>query len=369
VIQAVANRRAVALIGSLVAAVSLEAQAPADSQARAGQLLYQRLPYGSQAYFSPLTVLLNKGFDHLQTVNTSRDVWRLDYERGFRIGVFDAMLHPRRSIERYPGWRQWLRTEVLPLSFSNRDAAWFVNYTDHLITGGLTYRALDEWFRVRGIPVPALLAASTTFAAAMLNEAVENTHLTEGASSTVADLYIFDLGGILLFNVDPLVRFFGGTLQGADWSNQATFLAPNGELRNTGQYYIIKVPLPATKTRLFLRGGMGVQGGLSRPVSDEYSITVALGVDTEVRYLDTATGGESIRLKVGGGVYVDRRNSLLASLNVGPAANAVTLNVFPGVLPGAGRELGTWLALTQEGHLVGGLVSRHALGLGLGLGW
>jgi hypothetical protein len=357
------------LAGVLVVASALRAQVPADSQSRAGQLLYQRLDYGSQVYFSPLTVLLNKGFDHLQTVNTSRDVWHLPYGRGFRLGVFDAMLHPGRSIRHYPGWNRWIRTEVLPLSFSHRDAAWLVNYTDHLITGGLTYRALEEWFTVRDIPAAPLLAASTTFAAAMLNEAVENTHVTIGASSTVADLYVFDLGGILLFNWDPLVRFFGGTLQGADWSNQATFMAPSGELRNSGQYYVLKVPLPLTETRLFLRGGMGVQGGFSRRVSSEHSVTVALGADTEVRYLDSATGGESIKLKLGGGVYLDRRNSLLASLNVGPAANRVTLNVFPGVLPGVARDLGTWFALTQEGHLVGGIVSRYALGAGIGLGW
>ena len=345
------------------------ARTPRDTQPRAGHLLYQRLPYGSQAYFSPLTVLLNKGYDHLQATNSRRDVWRFPYDRAFRNGVFDVLEHPVRSIEFYPGWNRWLRTEVLPLTFSHTESAWFVNYTEHLIAGGMTYRTLDEWFRVRDVPAPPVWAALTTFGAAMMNEAVENPDVQHGSSSSVSDLYLFDLGGILLFNWDPLVRFFGGTLQGADWQNLASFTFPNGQLRNTGQYYTIKVPLPRTEARLFLRGGMGLQGGFSRHIKADESLTVALGVDTKVRLVDPVTRGESIELQFGGGVYWDRRNSLLASLNVSPAANKVTVNVFPGVLPGAGRDLGTWLALTRDGHVMGGIVSRNALGLGLGLGW
>ena len=82
----------------------------------------------------------------------------------------------------------------------------------------------------------------------------------------MADLWLFDLGGIALFNVDALVRVFGGTLQAADWSNQATFTS-DGALRNNGQYFVYKVPLPHHRWRLFLRGGMGVQGGLTRTLS------------------------------------------------------------------------------------------------------
>ncbi|MEK7401140.1 MAG: hypothetical protein AABZ80_02135 [Gemmatimonadota bacterium] len=336
---------------------------------RAGQVLYQRLPYGSQGYFSPLTVLLNKGFDHFQAKNARRDVWRFPYERAFRNNVFDALANPGRAIEFHPGWHRWIRSEVLPFTFTTGEARWAVNYTEHMLAGGLTYRALDEWFRVRDVPLPRLLAAATTFGAAMINEAVENPDVTSGTSGSVADLLVFDLGGILLFDWDPLVRFFGGTLQGADWSNLATFTTPNAELRNSGQYYVLKIPMPWTRTRLFLRGGMGVQSGLSRRVRGEHSLTVALGADTEMRNVEPVTGAESIRLKFGGGVYWDRRNSLLASVNFSPNADAVKVNVFPGVLPGVGRDLGTWVALTREGHLMAGIVSRRALGLGAGLGW
>ena len=119
-------------------------------------------------------MLLNKGFDHFQATNVRRDIWTFPYDRAFRNGVFDAMTHPGRAIAFYPGWDRWLRTEVLPLTFTHQDARWFVNYTEHLIAGGLTYRMLGEWFFVRDVPLPRVWAALVTFAASMTNEAIEH---------------------------------------------------------------------------------------------------------------------------------------------------------------------------------------------------
>lgn len=167
------------------------------------------------------------------------------------------------AIDDYPGWSKCWRTEVLPMSVRLSDARWVVNYTEHLAAGGLTYRMLDEWYAAHGAPWPKAWAAATTFAAAMMNEAAEFPTAERAASSTVADLYVFDLGGILLFNWDPLARFFAHRLQAADWSNQATFTAPDGALRNTGQYYVLELPLPVDRWRLFVRGGMGAQFGLT----------------------------------------------------------------------------------------------------------
>jgi hypothetical protein len=339
--------------------------APRDTVAR---VLYRSLPYGSQANFSPLSVLLNKGFDHFQARNARRDVWTFPYGNALRYGVWDALRHPAAAIERSPGWSTWMRTEVLPLSFNSRDAAWVVNYTEHLVAGGLTYRMLGEWYAEHHVPFPRAWAAATTFAAAALNEAAEFPTATRAAASSVADLYIFDIGGILLFNWNPLVRVFGERLQAADWSNQATFTAPDGVLRNTGQYMIYKIPLPAEQWRLFVRGGMGAQFGLSRQWSRGLAITAALGMDTQVRLVDPVTRSESIRLAPGGGLYVDRHNSLLASLTAGPSIQRLTLNIYPGVLTGHLRDLGVWSGVTADGRVVAGVIHRRTLGVGVGYG-
>lgn len=358
----------------LTLAISLQlavaASAPPTDPARPPRdtvpVLYTGADFGSQALFSPLTVLLNKGFDHLQADNAQRRIWTLPIGRSLGGAPLDALLHPVRAIEHYPGWKRWLATEIFPVHLNAQDARWAVNYSEHLVAGGLTYRALAQWYDGRGFPMPRLWAGVTTFSASMLNEAMEFVGADSAASSTVADLYVFDLGGILLFNWDPLVRFFAGTLQASDWSTQASFTFPNGELQNNGQYYVIKAPLPKTDTRMFFRFGMGVQGGLSRPVRDGHSVTMAVGVDTDARLVDPVTRDESITMKLSGGVYWDRNNSLLASLTAGPTRNQVVLNVFPGVLPGAAQSVGAWAVWTRDGRLMMGLTSGRLLGAGIG---
>lgn len=338
----------------------------ATTRRRIGAVVFPNRPYGSQAYFSPATVLLNKGFDRFQAINSPRRLFDQPYGSAFRIGVWQALANPRAAIEDAPGYRQWLRTEILPLTFSSGEARWLVNYSEHLVAGGLTYRTLEEWYRLRKLPVPKLWAAATTLAASATNEAMENPVVQAPAASSVADLYFFDIPAVLLFNWNPLVRFFSGTLQAADWSNMATLTLSNDELRNVGQYTIYKIPLPRTRTRMFVRTGMGLQGGITRPVAREYAVTVALGADTKVHYVDPATRIETISMVIGGGVYVDRNNSLLASVNVSPNVHRLSMQIYPGVWPGRWRDVGAWIARDYQGRTTGGVVHRRALGLGLG---
>jgi hypothetical protein len=324
--------------------------------------------YGSQALFSPLTVVLNKGFDHFQADNASREIWKLPIGRSLGGAPMDALRHPIRAIEHFPGWKKWFATEIFPFHFTVKDARWAVNYSEHFVAGGLTYRALAQWYDAHGFPAPRLFAGVTTFGSSMLNEAMEFIGSDSAASSTVADLYVFDLGGILLFNWDPIVRFFAGTWQAADWSTQASFTFPNGHLQNNGQYYITKLPLPKTESRLFFRFGMGVQAGLSRAVGAGNSVTLAAGVDTRERLVDPTTRDESILTNMSAGFYWDRNNSLLASLTAGPTENQLVLNVYPGVLPGAARGVGSWVVFTRDRQVLFGLTSGRALGTGLGYG-
>ena len=346
----------------MAAAVALQTAEP--PRADSIPILYSRSAEGSDALFSPVTVLLNKGFDHFQARNTNRDLRQFNFD-ALRLVSLNAMLHPVAAIERYPGWSKWLRTEIFPLGYTSEDARWAVNYTEHMTAGGLTYRKLGQWYAAHGYPVPRILAAVTTFTASALNEAAEFQTSPRAASSTVADLLVFDLGGIVLFNWDAPVRFFTNTLQAADWSTQASFMFPNGQLQNNGQYYIVKVPLPKTKTRFFTRFGMGLQSGVSRIIAD-HGVSVAAGFDTKNRYVDPITQNETIETFFSGGLYVDRDNSLLFSLAAGPTKNRIVLNGYPGLLPGVLRDLGFWAAYTSDKTVLFGLVHRRLLGVGAG---
>jgi hypothetical protein len=332
-------------------------------------LLYHGVDYGSEAYFSPATVILNRGYDMIQIRNARRTILDIPYRNAFDRGVWDVLAHPVAAVDRF-GWREWLRTEILPVSFSRDDSAWFVNYTDHLFMGGLTYRMLGEWYAARGAPVPRLWGALTTYASNLLNEAVENQRVNQGTAASVADLYVFDIGSLLFFSWDVPYRFFAVTLEAAEWSNMAAMTFPDRELQNNGQYWILKVPLPGTDgNRLFLRGGMGGELGVSHRMDRGYSLSLSVGLDTKVRTVDPVTAKERIQMQMGAGVYVDRDNSLLVSAVLSPAADKYALNLYPGVLPGPARRLGVWTVYTRSGDLMGGLAFQKALGLGVGMGW
>ena len=278
--------------------------------------------------------------------------------------------YPDAAVQRFGGWNRFTRIELLPLSWSIDDLNWFVNYTEHLTGGGLTMRMLDEWYRAHGVPLPRVAAMLTTYGAAVLNEISEQPGVNASSPGAVADLMFFDMGAVLLFHWDQPTRFLTQTLQMADWSNQAAFTFPNKQLQNNGQYFSMKVPIGLEKTRLFIRGGMGAQFGISRALNDDGKgprhLSVSFGGDTEVREID-ASGHETVGFAPGAGIYYDRNNSLLWSLTTSPAENLVALNIYPNVVRGL-RDSGLWAVYTRRNELRFGLVQRHALGLGIGYG-
>ncbi len=117
---------------------------------------------------------------------------------------------------------------------------------------------------------------------------------------------------------------------------------------------------------------MDAQGGFTRSIGREFALSASLGADAEVRNVDSSTNAESNKMQFGGGSFFDRRNSLLASLAMGPTAQRVTVNVYPGVLSGvlAGvlRDVGGWGAASCDGRFIYGVAHRRALRLGVGHG-
>ena len=337
------------------------------SHADSTRLLYKGYGYGSDAYNSPVSVLLNKGFDIFQLRGSPRNITTFTYGNSWTYGIAHVWQYPGEAVERFGGWKKFARVELLPLSFNYRELNWFVNYTEHLTGGGLTMRLLDEWYRAHHVPMPRLWAAVNTYAASVLNEISEQPNLKMHGAGGVADLMFFDVGAVLLFHWDQPTRFLTRTLQAADWSSQASITLPNRQLQNNGQYYSLKIPVGLERTRLFVRGGMGAQLGISQKLDDEHHLSIGAGGDTEVRTIDKS-GHERVSFAPAAGVYWDRNNSLLVSMTTSPAENVLALNVYPGVLPGIARHVGVWAVRTRDNAWRVGLVHREALGLGLGYG-
>jgi hypothetical protein len=330
-------------------------------------LLYKGYAYGSDAYFSPVTLFLAKGYDVFQLRDNERNVLTFPYRLNWSTGVRDIYRIPGVLVKRYGGWRRFAGYELFPSSWDVDTWNWLPNYTEHLLAGGLSMRMLDEWYRQHGVPFPRALAMATTYAASLMNEVTEQGGYRYPSAGSVADLLVFDAAAVLLFHWRQPTEFFARTLQASDWENQAALTFPGRRLQNNGQYFTLKVPVGLERTRLFIRGGVGAQFGVSRMIDDSHHLSVAFGGDTRQRRID-ATGHETVRFAPGGGIYYDRNNSLLWSANTGPGENVLVVNVYPGVLPGTARRFGLWGVVTRAGEVHVGFVLRGALGLGSGYG-
>ncbi len=362
-------RRAVVAIALLWTAGAQTAIAQSDTTAADSapkRLLYRGLSYGSDAYVSPATIILNKGFDIFQLRSSSRDVWDFPYRRSFDHAVVRAFTQIGPTVNTFGGWWRLTRVELLPLGLEFEEMNWLANYTEHLIGGGLTMRMLDEWYRAHRVPFPRAMAMITTYTAAALNEMTEQPNSGPTAGG-IADLVIFDLAGVLLFQWDQPTRFLVEQWHAADWSNQASFTFPNRQLQNNGQYVTLKIPVGLGRNRLFVRGGLGAQLGVTRALNPEHSLSIGVGGDTEVRHVDS-TGHETIEFVPSAGVYYDRNNSLLWSVTMSHMENLLTLNVYPAVIPKVPRDLGLWAVYTRHNELRFGITHRLALGIGAGYG-
>ena len=347
--------------------------APADSSGAwiSGRdyIFYQPdLDYGSISLVGPLNVLLNRGFSVLHFQDQPRDLGRFPWGDGF-AAVYDQLVHPLRGIERAGGWGPWFKREFLPTT-KVWEWAWAPNYGGHVIAGGITYRYLAEWFDAHGVPEPDLSSAVYLMGTMVINEAIEHPD-GAGSGAGVADLWFFDPLGILLFRIDGVARFFRNDLRAADWSPQVSVTLPSGRVQNVAQVLSYKIPLPLLdRTRLLLILGQNGLAGVTHRFDSGLSLGVAGGIDGNVRIVDPATGHERIEPRPAGGVFLDRDDSLLASVVLGyNAYNRFLVNVYPGVLPGRFASLGIWATMTQYNEFSFGISSRSTFGLGTGLDW
>lgn len=323
--------------------------------------------FGSAAASGPLNILFNRGLSIMHFRDVERGLPDTEWGRGW-TNVRDALIHPGAAIERRGGWGAWLRDEWVPTDLQIWSWAWAPNYAGHIVAGGITYRYLDEWAAAHGVPKPRLSAAVFLWGTMLLNEVIENQHISQGSAGTVADLLIFDPLGMLVFRIDGVASFFSETLRAADWSPIVAVTLPDLRVQNVSQSMAYKVPLPfVDRLRLLFFVGQGSQTGLTYEVGGGLSVSATVGFDGTRRVLDPVTLEERIEPEPAGGLFLDRDDSLLASLVFSRAAqDLLRANLYPGVLPGRLTALGLWLTVTEAHQLSLGIGTRRTLGLGFG---
>ncbi|HOO72398.1 MAG TPA: hypothetical protein PK926_11610 [Spirochaetota bacterium] len=208
---------------------------------------YTGKQYGSEYLYNPLTLIFNAGYDILQCrEGEERDLFKIPYGPASK-NVFMNLGNPGRAIRVY-GTEEFIMEEVFPLTFSE-DARWWPNYQLHLIGGGVTYTYLCDYFSLQGYSDPTVFAFLAYMTYHFTNEIVENNYRTGYSTDAVADIYIFDLAGVLLFTSEKVRRFFAKKMNLADWSMQPVFIGDKWHLENNGQYFSLKWLLPFNENR------------------------------------------------------------------------------------------------------------------------
>lgn len=340
----------------------------ADDDAPREPYFYKGYNYGSQALYGPLWVFLNRGYDVLQDRNGSRSIFQQEYEQNGST-VLRNLANPIPAISAR-GWGRFFREEIFPLSFTKGSARWVPNYTLHLIGGGVTYTGLTEWFRANHVPAPRAFSAGTLLVTAVLNETLENKGATKYNTDAIADFFFFDIGGIILFSFDWPNELFSRHLIIADWSLQPSFTYPGIDLHNQGNYFSIKYPLPFyPRLRLFSTMGLGTLFGLSYQIDSQYSISGGYG-SMASRLIATSdkNADNDVEFTQQAGVFVDRNNSLLASLRVTNVLDYfIQFNLYPNAF-GIPPQLGLWTIVDKQAHFVTGVSFSQSFGVGAGIG-
>lgn len=337
-----------------------------------GGFFFKDLP-GSDQYAGPFDVVLNKGFNMAQASNRDRSIFQAAY--GTRH-VRNSILHPLASIKNTGGWGNFLKEQILPIqtvdwikSGFDWDAAdnmtWYPNYFGHFIEGGITSRRLSEKLRSQGIPMASAVAGATTMAASLINESYTHPWLVDGTGGTVADLYLFDLGGIVIFSLDPVAGFFAERLHAQVWPSQAAFTVPDFELANNANNLVFKLPIPFIDVAsMFFRTAVGSHVGATLHLKDGYDLSIGVGADTTQQKIDPVTGRETVNIRPSSSLYLDRGGSVLASVYWSEVDHRwLSVNVYPGVL---NPDFGAWVVVSHSGQFQFGLTHRRAMGLGFG---
>lgn len=336
---------------------------PSNSQQR---YFYKGRNYGSEALYNPIYLLLNDSYDILQIQNHNRKIFEFNYAAGAK-NVFKNLANPFGVISR-SSIKDFISSQLLPIELTRKGAQWWPNYQLHLIGGGMNCAAIKEWYEEKNFPIPALLSYLTIGSFDLLNEIVENGNFVGDNVDPIADLYIFDLGGMILFSFEGVKRFFSQELNLSDWSLQPSFIFGKNELHNSGQYFSIKWKFPfSSKWHLFYYFGMNGLTGLSYKFEDGSAISVGAGLRAkQFEVLDQTMNKKTITLTWNAGVFYDLNNSLMTSLHVsGLTDYTINLNIYPGIICIGNFSPGIWTVLQKDGKVILGITTIYAPGLGI----
>lgn len=325
-------------------------------------LFYRNLSWGTESQFNPASMIVNEGLDIGQLRTHGGSTRLVPSSTNFRR-LNATLSHPLTSIHRSIGTETFLRTEVIPSSLEKGRAQWVPNYQLHLLGGGLLNARLEEWYVAHGYQNPKTAAFLTSMTAAYLNEAQEiEGYPDDYATDPVADLYLFDLAGIAVFQSRAVREFFHSQVEWMNWPLQPSIWASDMKVRQAGQYHAFRIHGPwSSNWSLFYHVGLGNIGGLSRRMDHDHHVSVGAGYYA-LHLVPSGDGQSSVVLAPKLGVFWDREGSLLASVFWNSQSQErFTVSMHPGALGKV--PFGGWLAFGGERGLGMGLTMETGFGV------
>jgi hypothetical protein len=328
---------------------------------------YRQLGYGSDSLISPTRLITNGGFGILKMENRSNRLADVNWENGWR-NLWRTLASPIETIDRL-GWGEFVTSELLPFSTGQGNAQYWPNYTNHLLGGGMSYRMMREWYRAHGFQHERSWALLTITAYHLLNETVEMNAKSDLRADPVADVYIFNTAGILLFESATVSRFFSNTLNMADWSFQPLYDPAEGTIENQGQNYMMRLRLGSSSPwYAFYHWGNSGEGGFSRHLGGGRHVSLGVGLVAK-SLVDVDGLSETADLATSFGLFYDRRGSLLASVLYAESRSARwRLNLYPGLLDLGRFDLGLTFLSNHRNDITVGLTLGTIPLLPAGLG-
>ena len=309
---------------------------PVTAQLQKRYLFHPEQNYGSESQFSPFSVWINGSYDVLRNGGLGNDISNLSYSKG-AANVPNNLAHPVKNIHQYnrESGHDFFSEQILPKDLNVERASWVPNYQSHFIGEGLITRELAEWYQMRGLPYPYVAAIFNVFAAQFMNEVIENNNYQGNNIDPIADIYIFNPLGWMLFAWDPAANFFANTLHFALWSPQPMLNPGNRNLSNAGEEYVIKVDMPGTETfQAFYCWGIDGNIGLTKKWNKDWNISLGFGRVAEQLQYQSLVDSRFVSAKLEPQLifFLDRNNSLLFSFaQVGLYELNFRCNIYPGL--------------------------------------
>ncbi len=325
---------------------------------------------GSEGSFTPMSMWINGGYDILRNGAHDQQLTNQEYRNGFKY-VCKSLAHPIDSIELI-GWDNFLAQEFPNFKLRSEKLNFMPNIPIHTIGEGMRYVKVSEWYDYHGYPFPKTLGLLTSISYQFMNETLEQGNCKTMRTDPLADIYVYNNLGFILFSIKPVKRFFSETFVVNDWSLQPVYNPFNDHIDNAGEQYMGKVKVKGDYS-LFCYWGMDFLLGMSVKKDNDRSISIGLGQSANKIGSKVVNGiyvpvVSSVDPAIG--VFYDYKNSLIANAHFSFDKDSIHLktNVYPGLVSIKGVKPGLFAEYTSSRNhvkkaIIGFSIQKVPIGL------